>query len=213
MKIQEIYAPLRRAGLTRAGALGVIGNFMAESGPALRPDRVQVGMTKLSDQAYTTLVDAGRIDFADGIGYGLAQWTLSQRKTWLLSFAKKYGVSVGDGPMQIDFFIWECRECFPNVWKQLTTSDDVDACCDLVCRVYENPAVKNYVARRKFTAQAADQAWDVEDPAPPGGNLTVKLLQLAMSHDGYWPADRIDGQKCTEFRQKIIEYAADVAAT
>ena len=212
MTPQEIYTPLRAAGLTRAGALGAIGNMMAEAGPQLSPIRVQVGMTNLSDEAYTKLVDAGRIDFADGAGYGLCQWTMSQRKNWLLSFAKKSGVSVGDGPMQISFFIWECREYFPDVWKVLTSSNDQDECSDLMCRVYENPAVKNYSTRRAFTAKAAAETWDTpEDPPADDGDFVVRILQACMAHDGYWPADRVDGIKTADFRQKFIEYAADVA--
>lgn len=197
---------------TILGALGVIGNFMAEAGPELRPNRVQIGTTTLSDEQYTKAVDQGRIDFEDGRGYGLAQWTMGKRKNWLLSVAKKYGVSVGDGPMQVDFFLWECREYFPSVWKVLTESDDVNECADIVCRIYENPAVKNYPVRRSYAMQAAEETWD-EPAAEAGGDLVVKLLQLAMAHDGYWPLDRIDGVKTAAFRQKIIEYAADVAKT
>lgn len=212
MTPQEIYEPLRRGGLTRAGALGAIGNFMAEAGPELRPNRVQIGTTSMTDEQYTRAVDQGRIDFEDGRGYGLAQWTMGKRKNWLLSFAKKSNVSVGDGPMQVAFFLWECRECFPNVWRVLTESDDVAECADIVCRVYENPAVKNYPVRRSYAMQAAEQTWD-EPAAEAGGDLVVKLLQLAMAQDGYWPMDRIDGEKTAAFRQKIIEYAADVAKT
>lgn len=213
MTPQEIYTPLRRAGLTRAGALGSIANFMAEAGPELRPNRVQIGTTTLSDEQYTKAVDGGWLNFEDGKGYGLAQWTYGQRKNWLLSFAKKNGVSVGDGLMQVSFFLWECREYFPEVWHVLTTSDSIIDCTDIVCRVYENPAVKNYDVRRRYAAQAAEETWDGADPEEDAGDLVVKLLQLAMAHDGYWPLDRIDGVKTAAFRQKIIEYAADVAKT
>lgn len=212
MTPQEIYEPLRRGGLSRAGALGAIGNFMAEAGPELRPNRVQIGTTSLTDEQYTRAVDQGRIDFEDGRGYGLAQWTMGKRKNWLLSFAKKSNVSVGDGPMQVAFFLWECREYFPNVWKVLTESEDVSECADIVCRVYENPAVKNYPVRRSYAMQAAEQTWD-EPAAEAGGDLVVKLLQLAMAEDGYWPRDQISGEKTPAFRAKIIEYAADVAKT
>lgn len=211
MTPQEIYVPLRAGGLTRAGALSVIGNMMAEVGPDLRPNRVQIGMTKLSDENYTKAVDGGWLNFEDGAGFGLCQWTYGQRKNWLLSFAKKYGVSVGDGPMQIDFFLWECKEYFPEVWHVLTTSDDVNACADIVCRVYENPAVKNYDVRRRYAAQAAEETWDGADPEEDTGDLAVVLLQALMAYDGYWPRDRIDGQRTPEFRQAIKEYAADVA--
>ena len=46
---------------------------------------------------------------------------------------------------------------------------------------------------------------------PDFDDLTVKLLQLAMAHDGYWEPDEITGIKTPEFRQRIVEYAEDVA--
>ena len=213
MTPQDIYAPLRSGGLTRAGALAAIGNFMAETGPDLRPDRPEIGSTNLSPEQYTRMIDEGRLDFENGRGYGLAQWTYGQRKNWLLSFAKKYGVSVGDGAMQIDFFLWECREYYPAVWKTITTSDDIDECSDIICRVYENPKVCNYATRRAYAHAAESQTWEVEeDPQEPAGDIFVMLLQICMRHDGYWTKP-VDGIKTAEFRAKIIEYATDVAKT
>ena len=79
MTAKEIYDILRAGGLTRAGALGMLGNMAAES--SLKESIAQRGMTKLSDEQYTAAADKGLIDFAhDSVGYGYCQWTLGKRK-------------------------------------------------------------------------------------------------------------------------------------
>ena len=108
MNAQEIYNILRAGGLSRAGALGMLGNLMAES--SLIPNIVQRGLTTLSDEEYTRLVDEGKRNFEDNIGYGLAQFTYYSRKRALLEYARSYGVSVGDGYMQVNFILKELRE-------------------------------------------------------------------------------------------------------
>ena len=52
-----------------------------------------------------------------------------------------------------------------------------------------------------------------EEPAAPKvrADPVVMMLQTCMRYDGYWPGE-IDGVKSAEFREKIQEYAADVAA-
>ena len=49
-------------------------------------------------------------------------------------------------------------------------------------------------------------------PPPERGDPIVRVLQTCMAYDGYWPADQINGIKSMEFRKKLTEYAADVAA-
>lgn len=221
MTPQEIYPVLRAGGMTRAGALGTIGNFMAEAGPDLNPQAVEIGRSKLSNAQYTRAADEGRIDFVnDRIGFGLAQFTAPDRKGWLQNFARQTGRSVGDGMMQLEYVLWEMPEKFPLVWEKVTTSDDLEACCDLVCRSYEMPATNNYIQRRMYAWQAsnATQGMDPAEPEPvvepPADDWdgTVASLQVCMAHDGYWPRDQITGVKTQEFREKIKEYAADVAA-
>ena len=83
-----IWSRLTAAGLTPAGAAGLMGNLYAESG--LNPANLQNTHEKklgLTDAAYTAAVDAGTYtNFAgDGAGYGLAQWTYKTRKAALLA--------------------------------------------------------------------------------------------------------------------------------
>ena len=71
-----IYSQLLASGVTSAGALGLMGNWMAESG--LEPNRVQGDFNtgRTLSRAYTDDVMAGRISrsqFArDAKGYGRA---------------------------------------------------------------------------------------------------------------------------------------------
>ena len=149
MQAQEIYNILRAGGLSRAGALGMLGNMAAES--SLIPNIAQRGMTNLSDETYTDRANKGAIDFVhDSVGYGLCQWTFWSRKQALLEYAREYGVSVGDGPMQVNFCLTELRDDYSNLFKMLCESDNIDQCADKVCNTYERPAVNNYMTRRSF---------------------------------------------------------------
>lgn len=211
MNAKEIYDILRAGGLSRAGALGMLGNMMAES--SLISNIAQRGMTTLTDTAYTTAADSGSIDFVhDAVGYGLCQWTYHSRKQALLDYSKEMGTSVGDGVMQCYFCLHELREDFPPVYHTLCTSSSIDECADLICVRYECPAVNNYGTRRNF-AHTFEK--DIPDQAPAADDddfsLAVAGLQSCMANDKYWPRDKIDGKKTPEFRKAVVEYAMDVA--
>lgn len=141
-KAQRIWEALRGAGLSEAGAAGLMGNLKAESD--LDPENVQNTFeSKLdySDQGYTVAVDHGVYkDFAgDGAGYGLAQWTYRTRKAALLEYAKAQGVSVGDLDMQISFLLRELQEDYPALFRQLCAAEDVRAASDAVLTQFERP--------------------------------------------------------------------------
>ena len=177
MQAKEIYDILRAGGLSRAGALGMLGNMMAESG--LKPNIAQRGMTRLSDEAYTEAANEDRIDFVhDAVGYGLCQWTFWSRKKALLDYAKTYGVSVGDGPMQVNFCLLELRTQpeYSSVYHLLRTSDDVDACADRVCNTYERPAVNNYMTRRNFAHKFDNECTDKPNDVVKNKERALELL-------------------------------------
>lgn len=192
MQAKEIYDILRAGGLSRAGALGMLGNMMAESTPALKPDIVQRGMTDMTDEEYTRAADDGKINFArDGAGYGLCQWTYWSRKQGLLEYAREMGVSVGDGVMQCYYCLGELREDYPELFKFLCTSDNIDECTDRICREYERPAVNNYMTRRDFAHKCEREipayTPPIKEPVsatfPP--DPTVLALQLWLNYNGY----------------------------
>ena len=209
MSIRTIFDTLISAGLTREGALGLMGNMKAESG--MKANIAQRGMTKLSDEQYTAAADNGLIDFVhDQCGYGLCQWSWYSRKENLLAAARKAGVSVGDEAMQVQFCLKELREWYPNVWRELTSSQDLLQCTQLVCTQYERPAVNNVGARYEFARELEKELGDPE-PVTAEADPIVRILQACMAQDGYWTGE-IDGIKTPEFRKRIVEYAADVAA-
>lgn len=210
MTNQEIFDIFTAAGMTAEGACAVMGNFMAES--SMIPNIAQRGMTKLTDAQYTAAADNGLLDFRDSIGFGYAQWTYGPRKAKLLSFAKAQGVSIGDPAMQCQFCIQELKTDFHTIWADLCSSHDLFQLTQVVCNVYENPAVKNVGTRYQY---AREFLQEMEHPQPQPiskADAVVRMLQACMAQDGYWPEDRIDGVKTAEFRVKFKEYAADVAA-
>ena len=115
--LPSVYRQLRSSGLTRAGALALMGNWQAESG--LEPGRLQGDFSsgRALSRAYTADVTAGRITRAqfasDQKGYGLAQWTYYNfatgegRKLELYDFWKRSGLALDDAAMQVAFALRE----------------------------------------------------------------------------------------------------------
>ena len=152
---QKIWDKLISAGMTKAGAAGLMGNLNAES--VLNPKNLQNSYEKslgYTDESYTKAVDNGTYaNFVkDCAGYGLAQWTYWARKQALLSYAQACGKSIGDLDMQIDFLLKELSESYPAVLKILKTTDDVRTASDCVMCQYERPADTSAIARSKRAA-------------------------------------------------------------
>ena len=129
--VQLIYKQLRDAGVSEAGALGLMGNWMAESG--LEPNRVQGDFNtgRTLSRAYTDDVMAGRISrsqFArDAKGYGLAQWTYYTRKEDLYDFWNSSGKALDDVSMQVSFALQELstQAEYSGLWSVLKTTEDI----------------------------------------------------------------------------------------
>ncbi|MBD5118553.1 MAG: hypothetical protein HDT37_05535 [Clostridiales bacterium] len=153
-----IWDKLIAAGLTPAGAAGLLGNLYAESG--LNPQNLQntyeakLGFT---DATYTAAVDNGTYtNFAkDCAGYGIAQWTYSTRKAALLAYAKGQGRSIGDLDMQVGYLLQELQSLFRSVWDKLCTTTSVREASDCVLLQFERPANQSTenCARRAAIAQ------------------------------------------------------------
>ena len=207
MTNKEIYDKLRAAGLTAEGVCGLMGNMMAES--TMKPNIVQRGMTKLSDEDYTSAADNGTIDFIhDSVGYGYIQLTYHTRKAKYLAYCKQLGKSVGDAETQINFIILELTADYPMVMLTLRTSHDMYECTKQVCEKYENPAVWNTDARYRFAQQFYNEFCgsgalsDVQDNivhtnSDAGVKATIMILQLLMNYAGYWC--EVTGEKSKEF--------------
>ena len=187
-RARQIWDALRGAGLSAAGAAGLMGNLKAESN--LDPENVQNTFeSKLgySDQGYTVAVDHGVYkDFAgDGAGYGLAQWTYHTRKAALLAFAKAQQKSVGDLSMQLEFLAKELQEDYPALFRQLCTATDVREASDAVLTQFERPADMSENVKIKRAGFAAEFLQEFGDD--PGANPqedTADALQGVLEIGG-----------------------------
>jgi N-acetylmuramoyl-L-alanine amidase len=149
---KHIWDKLISAGLSEAGAAGLMGNLKAESN--LQANNLQNSFeSKLgySDSSYTSAVDSGTYkNFADdGAGYGLAQWTFHTRKAALLAFAKEYGKSVGDLDLQLDFLLKELLESYSVLFGELRTAVNVRTASDAVLVQFERPSDMSASVKQK----------------------------------------------------------------
>lgn len=124
------------------GTAALMGNLFAES--SLRSNNLQdsyeagLGYT---DVTYTQAVDDGRYaNFtSDQAGYGLAQWTVQNRKSELLAFANERGCSISDLDMQLAFLCKELETKFPDVLAKLKTASSIREASDYVLVHFEAP--------------------------------------------------------------------------
>lgn len=176
MSAQTIYFKLVAAGMSPVGACAMMGNMWAES--AMRANNVQDGYG-YTDEGYTAKVDAGQLNFIDGIGYGLCQWTYGPRKNNLLAFARSRAVSIGNENMQVDFCVMELKTEYPMLWLYLCDATGVYEATEKICVEYERPAVNNVNARAAYandfymTLSGTEQTTPAE-PAEP-------------TEEKYWP--------------------------
>lgn len=187
MSEQSIYQALRNGGLSAAGVCGMMGNMYAES--AMRSNNVQDNCM-MSDYDYTYNVDNGvttRWQFmSDSYGYGLCQWTSSDRKDGLYMLAKEKGVSISDEAMQCEFCLYELKN-HKELYEFLCTTDDIAKAAERVCAEFERPKYNNFAVRinaaRKFFNQYADQ--QVEKPCKEDACPIPELAgtQLLLSVD------------------------------
>ena len=163
MHEKTIYNYLLRAGLTLAGACGLMGNLQAESG--MIPNRVEVLCLKrlkeigkyYTDATYTAFVDDGTISREEFLhplpgkqyGYGLAQWTSPGRKGALYDYCKREKISIGDLTAQLEFLIAELKSGYPAVWETLTTTTLVRQASNMVLYNFEQPANPDRLAEER----------------------------------------------------------------
>ena len=164
---QLIYKLLRNAGITEAGALGILGNWQAESG--CEPCRLQNDFSsyRTASKDYTARVMSGAISrdqFArDQKGYGLAQWTYFNfqtgqgRKLDLYDFWKKSGKALDDVTMQVAFALHELttQGQYATLLAMLKTTNDIFTAADQFCRIFEQPYYCNVDARFRYAKEIA----------------------------------------------------------
>ena len=96
---KTIYQFLKNKKFTNIAIAGIMGNLFAESN--IIPNNAQDSFNKssgLSDIEYTNRVDSGTYSnfIYDAVGYGIAQWTSSDRKQKLYNLCKANNKSISD---------------------------------------------------------------------------------------------------------------------
>lgn len=119
-------------------AAGIMGNLYYES--HLLPQKLEDGAGwDDSEDAYTMAVDCGDYDAfsTDGYGYGLAQWSYSQRKQRLTELAASSNASVGDLDVQLQLIAEELEKF--NMLYRISHTDRVRFASDYFLLNFENP--------------------------------------------------------------------------
>lgn len=231
MSRETQWKALRSLGIPELGCAAILGNAEAESNCETNRVQGDFELSRAWSRAYTSMVDAGEISRDDfifrgpgGGGYGWLQWTLQSRKAGYYDHVKKLGVSIGSQEAAISWFWHEVNQPeYKKVLDAILTGSNLREISDVFLTVFERPADMSESVRiaRARMAQEILQEYGGKDPQPepepdpqPAAKAdpVVRMLQACMAQDGYWPEDRIDGVKSPEFRDKIREYAADVAA-
>lgn len=147
---QTIYNRLRQGGLTEAAALGMLGNWKAESGN--EPYRLQGDFSayRTMSKAYVQSATNGSMsksEFCKAVGFGLAQWTYPARKANLWDWWKASGKALDSAEMQTDFAMHELQTEYRALLEFLKSTNDIFTATSRICREYERPAVNNIDAR------------------------------------------------------------------
>lgn len=150
---QEVYDWLRRAGLSAAAALGVIGNLRQESG--LRPTASGDGDTS----------------------YGIAQWH-NERKTQLFTWSKNHGLDPSTLNAQKRFLVADLQ-ARTSLWDKLLRTNDTTEAARLVMVDYERPKDTSDAALAKRVSLAMSAG--VKDTPMGSGVVNTTTTPLNVS--------------------------------
>lgn len=200
---QQIYDRLRHDGLSEAGAIGMLGNWQAESN--CEPNRVQGDFSpyRTASKQYVNDVTSGRISrdrFGhDGKGFGLYQLTYFSRKLGYYDFWKQSGKPLDDAGLQCDYAIKELKTDYPGLYNFLCATDDVYSATSRICCEFERPYHNNVQARY-------EAALRIRKELDLSGQTEVKLSQSEVNQSQSevneepkletWPPRTID-EHCT----------------
>ena len=124
---QQIARTLQNAGLSRAGAAGVLGNLQQES--SINPNAP---------------------------GGGLAQW-IGSRQTALQKFAASQGKPATDPGAQTGFLLSELKTGYPSLYGSLKSATDPRAAALAFSQQFERPGVPMNQNRENYAASLYGQ--------------------------------------------------------
>ena len=150
-----------------AGVYGLMGNLYAESGLLsnnLQDTKKGEGVTQ-KDIDYTNAINRGG-NFLDNKGYGLAQWTTSDRKKALLNSLN--GRSVDDLDAQLEYLKSELMSSqYKDVLETLRNASSIEEASDATLYGFEKPKVKNEAEAGLRLAYAQDIAGQLSGNETP----------------------------------------------
>lgn len=198
------YHRLRAAGMTPAGACGLIGNLEAES-DGFWPNRVEYLCLRrmkekgkvYTDDTYTDAIDSGKISCEEFLhpipgkqyGYGLAQWTSPGRKAGLWNLAKQKGVSIADEDMQMEYLLRELEENYEAVLKVLKTATSIRTASDNVLMDFESPSGITEATKQGRAARGQRFYDNYVKGELNMGVTAAKVLDIARSYIGCKESD------------------------
>lgn len=232
MGLQTIYNALRKGGLSRWGALAVMGNLQAESGNESVRLQGDFDAARRVSKTYAAEVDSGvksRNTYSrDARGWGLAQWTFWSRKEGLYDLCKSKGKSIGDEAAQCEWLLTELKS-YPTLLSYLKTAGE-NECYEAtrrVCVEFERPAVNNVQVRYNNAVNISGQVKDGEpEPTPTptekcwpprmiDKNMSgkdVEVLQAVLKARGYG-INYISGKFDDLLTQETKKFQADSGLT
>lgn len=167
------------------GAAGILGNLYAESG--CKPNNLQNSFErklKMSDDEYTAAVDSGKYkDFAtDKAGYGIAQWTIANRKRNMLAAAKVNGMSIGSIEFQTYFLCMELYN-YSYLLDRLRNAETIYQAASEFLMMYEKPS--NITQEKRETrANFAKEYYDLYSDEPIDRYTRVDYVVLKRGSKG-----------------------------
>ena len=200
----------RKAGMTLAGAAGILSNIEAES--AFRSDNVQDSFNRtlgISDEEFVRRGNAGdtTLFMTPDLGFGLVQWTAGDRKEKFLAYFRQRGVSIADFKTQVDYMLVEIRG-YGRAWSVCTTSNDAYQCGYEVCRYYEIPYNKDAKSKQRGSKALAWYSF-----LSHSGNASETPQEPPQTDDDgiaipkTWPPRTID-ERCEGFPEiKLLQSA------
>ena len=221
-----IFNRLRDAGVTFAGACGILGNLQGETHD-FDPMSLETSYANrfgLTDEEYVRRADNGlkvynNYDFVhDSAGFGIVQWTWYGRKQNLLNYAKAQGKSVGDLGLQVDFMMKEMKESYKNTWKVCTTTDSYVEAVKVCVTEYEKPAKQSEQIEKRskyakvFYDKYEDAPTEEEEPVSSGYSR-AKVIALAHSEVGYMEKktnSQLDDKVANAGSNNYTKYARDL---
>ena len=145
------------------GAAAVMGNLAGEGGPAFNP-MVCEGGKGVNSESYTNSINSGypnsksKFMSDNYFGYGLVQWTTSDRRGNLYQYISDniQPFNIGSLEGQLGFLIKELQSRNPSVWTSLISATDIDTPTIAVLSKYEVPGA--FVPTSKYYSEANQKA-------------------------------------------------------